>query len=59
MKPVEYLDDGHPVHRTWFKVVFNPVLRKMGWSIVSHIDEGNQVVGYSMKPYPEYNKRID
>jgi hypothetical protein len=31
-------------HRTWFKVIFNPILRKFGWSIVS-VFENDKLLG--------------
>jgi hypothetical protein len=39
-------------HRTWFKVIFNPILRKFGRSIVS-IFSGNTLKGYQLRKYPE------
>lgn len=41
-------------HRTWFKVLFNPILRKLGWSICSVFDdETRTLIGYKILPYPE------
>jgi hypothetical protein len=40
-------------HRTWFKVILNPILRMFGWSIVSCF-ENDKLVKYKIKPYPEY-----
>lgn len=39
-------------HRTWFKVIFNPILRKFGWSIVS-VFSGDKLLGYQLRRYPE------
>lgn len=39
-------------HRVWFKVIFNPILRKFGYSIVSKFKD-DKLVGYSLKRYPE------
>jgi hypothetical protein len=39
-------------HKTWFKVIFNPILRKFGWSIVS-VFEGDKLLGYQLRKYPE------
>lgn len=47
------------IHRTWFKVLFNPILRKIGLSIVSIIDENTTVKGYSIRKYPKYCKIIE
>jgi hypothetical protein len=44
-------------HRTWFKVILNPFLRKFGWSIVSIIDD-NKVIGYDIRKYPQHCKLI-
>lgn len=35
-------------HRIWFKNIFNPLLRKMGYVIVSKI-ENNKVIGYEIR----------
>ncbi len=47
-------ENGKPVrHRTWFKVLFNPVLRRMGFVIISVFDEpSNRVLGYRLRRYP-------
>jgi hypothetical protein len=45
------LNDG--MHKAWFKVLFNPVLTKFGWIIVSHFDDSNKLLGYSFYEYPE------
>ena len=42
-------------HRTWFKILFNPILRKFGWSIVSVFND-NKLKGYQLKRYPQYCK---
>lgn len=41
-------------HRIWFKNIFNPILRKIGRSIVTVMDENNKVIGYELKLYPLY-----
>lgn len=40
-------------HRVWFKIILNPILRIIGWSIVS-IVEKNKVIGYGVRKYPEH-----
>ena len=40
-------------HRTLIKILLNPILRKIGWSIVSVFD-GEKFQGYKLKPYPEF-----
>jgi hypothetical protein len=42
-------------HRPWFKVIFNPILRKLGLCIVSIFDEDN-LVGYGIRSYHEASK---
>lgn len=43
--------NGQPInHRVWFKNIFNPVLRRLGWVIVSYVDDG-KVIGYSVRKY--------
>lgn len=38
MRPVEFIDGAH-VHRPWFKLLFNPVLRKLlGVEIATVVD---------------------
>jgi hypothetical protein len=45
--------NGQPVHhRTWFKVLFNPALRRVGLVIVSCLDNQNCVCGYRLRRYP-------
>ena len=44
-------------HRTWFKVIFNPILRKFGWSIVS-VFENDKLLRYELRKYPENCKII-
>lgn len=41
-------------HRTWLKVICNPILRKLGWSIVSVMDENNNFIKYQIRSYPKY-----
>jgi hypothetical protein len=38
-------------HRRWFKVIFNPILRKFGWQIVTQIDKKENFIGYILKKY--------
>jgi len=45
-------------HRKWFKILLNPLLRILGWSIVSHIDEDDKVIGYSIRRYPENCRKV-
>ena len=51
-------DNNVIMHRTLLKIIFNPILIKMGYSIVSHIDENNKFVRYEIRPYPKYCKVI-
>jgi len=44
-------------HRTLLKVIFNPILRKFGCSIVSCM-EGDKFIEYQVRPYPKYCKVI-
>ena len=44
-------------HRIWFKVLFNPILRRFGWSIVSVFDN-NILKGYQLRRYPENCKVV-
>ena len=50
--------EGNPVnHRIWFKNIFNPFLRKMGWVIVSVLDAGGKnIIGYEIRKYPLTSK---
>ena len=42
-------------HRIWFKILFNPILRKFGWSIVSkYCNNKNKIIGYELRKYPKY-----
>jgi hypothetical protein len=45
-------------HRTKIKVLLNPILRKIGFSIVSVFDDEN-FIGYQIRKYPKYCKIID
>lgn len=47
-----YENDCPVQHRTWFKVLFNPVLRRIGLVIVSCLNEQNRVLGYRLRRYP-------
>lgn len=44
-------------HRTLLKIIFNPILRKFGWSIVS-VFKNNKFIGYQIREYPKYCKVI-
>ncbi len=47
---VKLNSDGTRSHAPWFKVVFNPILRRVfGVHIVSLVDEDNIVRGYAIK----------
>lgn len=48
-----YDADGKLIsHRIWFKVILNPILRKLFHKhIVTHLNEDNIVVGYELKKY--------
>ncbi len=42
------------MHRTMLKMIFNPILRKFGCSIVSHIDtRNNKFIRYEVRSYPQ------
>ena len=45
-------------HRIWFKVLLNPILRRVGFSIVS-VFRGSKLIGYRIKRYPKYCKVIN
>jgi hypothetical protein len=38
-------------HRIWFKNIFNPFLRSMGWVIVTKVNDDGIVSGYQIKKY--------
>lgn len=40
-------------HKKWFKILFNPMLRKFGYSIVS-VFENDILLRYELKEYPKY-----
>jgi hypothetical protein len=43
---------GNPInHRIWFKNIFNPFLRSMGWVIITKCDENGTVIGYQVRKY--------
>lgn len=42
-------------HRIWFKNIFNPFLRSMGWVIVSKVGDKDNITGYEIRKYP-FNK---
>src|SRR6266404_8635084 len=45
--------DGFTVcHRVWFKILLNPILRILGYVIVTHLNEQENVIGYSLQTYP-------
>lgn len=40
-------------HRIWFKNAFNPILRKLGFVIVTTLDaETEKIEGYRIRRYP-------
>lgn len=42
------------VHRTWFKILLNPILRKLGWVIVSNMEDKDgkwKCIGYGFRRY--------
>lgn len=42
-------------HRVLFKVIFNPILRMFGWSIVSVFNADNKrFIRYELRKYPEH-----
>ncbi len=43
-------------HRTWFKLLFNPILTKFGWIIVSVFNYNDDLLGYEFREYPEQCK---
>ena len=45
------LENG--MHRTWFKLLLNPILARFGWIIVSVFDENDKILGYEIRHYPE------
>lgn len=46
------------VHRTILKIVLNPILRKFGCSIVSHIKDNSEFIKYEIRSYPQNCKVI-
>ena len=46
------------MHRTILKILLNPILRKFGCSIVSHINDNGEFIKYEIRPYPKYCKVI-
>lgn len=45
-------EEGNVInHRIWFKNIFNPFLRSMGWVIVSKVDDKNNLIGYEIRKY--------
>ena len=43
---------NHTVHRHPFKVALNPILRKLGWVLVSRFsDDGNKYYGLELRRY--------
>jgi hypothetical protein len=45
-------------HRTLLKIIINPILRKLGYSIVSVIDDNDKFIRYELREYPKYCKVI-
>ncbi len=46
------------MHRTILKILLNPILRKFGYSIVSHINDNGEFIKYEIRSYPQYCKVI-
>lgn len=40
-------------HRTLLKILFNPILRRFGVSIVSIMTEDGKFIRYTILPYPQ------
>lgn len=40
------------MHRIMLKIMLNPILRKFGYSIVSHI-ENDEFIRYEIRSYPQ------
>jgi len=36
-------------HRIWFKNIFNPILRKIGFVIVTELDSKENILGYEIR----------
>jgi hypothetical protein len=47
---------NHTVHRHPLKVAFNPLLRKLGFVIVSHFSDGGDFQGLELRKYRGPNK---
>ena len=48
-------EDGNSInHRIWFKNIFNPLLRRLGWVIVTKVD-GDKILGYEIRKYKKSN----
>lgn len=53
MRPIETLTDAqgtYQVHRPWFKVLLNPILRLTGFHLVSFFTDDDHFVGYRLLP---------
>ena len=46
------------MHRTILKILLNPILRKFGYSIGSHIVDEGEFIRYQIREYPKYCKVI-
>ena len=47
-----------PYHRTWLKIFLNPILRLLGWVIVSHIEmETDKFIRYELRKYAKRARR--
>ena len=46
-------------HRTLIKIIFNPILRFLGFSIVSVFDDCDNFVRYEIREYPRYCRIIN
>lgn len=57
MRSVETITNNgetYQVHRTWLKRLANPILTKLGWIIVSQIDNQDNFIKYDLVEYPEH-----
>lgn len=52
------MSSNKTTHRTLLKIILNPILRKMGWSIVS-VFNNDTFIRYELRKYPQYCKIID
>jgi hypothetical protein len=55
-RPIQHSTIKHSTdctHKTILKLLFNPILTKFGWIIVSVFDETNNFICYQLRHYPE------